>query len=115
MSSCGNECATEALDLSVPPLEPATRFVLRSVRHGPWLFGQADAAEDRQHENAAYDSEGGHEIKVIAPTSIKQRSEKITGKTATEVLKRIDDAGREAGHFRAANIHGGRGSQNRMR
>src|SRR4051812_21339912 len=44
---------------------------------GLGLLCQIHTPEDREHEDAANDSEGRHEIKVIAPALVEKRSQKI--------------------------------------
>ena len=78
-------------------------------------FAERDAPQNGEHENAAYQSEGRHEIEITVPAFIEQPAEKVAGQAAAEVLKGINYAGSEPSHFRAADIHGCSRAQNRMR
>src|SRR5438552_12783077 len=78
------------------------------------LLRQSCSSQDRQHQEATDQSKRRHEIKIPAPASIEQMSEKQPGQAAAEVLKRIDQPGGEPGHPRAANIHCCSRSENRV-
>src|SRR6478672_11389600 len=105
----------EGRALSRPTLNNGTprRASLQLMRRRSGLR-QIDPAHDRDHQDPADDSERRHEIKITAPAFIEKHTEKIAGETAAEILERIDQAGSEAGHLRAAHIHRRGGAEDRM-
>ena len=80
----------------------------------PRGFCERNAAQDRHHQETTNYSKRGHEIEIVFPALVEKRSEEVASQTSAEILEGIDYARSEAGHFCAADVHGGRRSEDGM-